>query len=98
MDLAAPSDGGMEMPTAPRSQVQEASDVVVEEGWSVLRTLNLHEGEITLVAVKEGSGWKATVEGSPSFQGLEFHGRMPKVALDQAESFVRRLLAPPSPG
>ena len=45
-----------------------------------------------LTAVNEGGIWKATADGSPAFQGLEFYGPSPKEAMDSAESFVRRLM------
>lgn len=64
--------------------------------WTVLRKLELPEGSISLVAVSDGDGWKATAEGSALFQGLEFFGPLPKAALDHAETFVRRLMRAPS--
>ena len=45
--------------------------------------------------MNQGGGWTVTVEGPGPFLGLEFHGPVPKEALDRAESFVRRLIAPP---
>ena len=73
----------------------EVQETVLEEGWSVLRKLRLARGEIALVAVNDGFDWKATVEGPPMFSGLEFHGALPKLALDHAEAFVRRMIQPP---
>ena len=73
------------------------SESVLEDGFSVLRMLHLPGGEIALVAVHQGADWKVTVEGEGPFQGLEFHGPLPKRALDNAESFVRRLIGPAGP-
>jgi hypothetical protein len=73
------------------------SETVLEDGLSVLRTLRVPEGEIALVAVNQGVDWKVTVEGPAPFLGLEFHGPLPKEALDNAESFVRRLIGPAAP-
>lgn len=83
------------MSTSIQNENPQASvvDTVAEEGWGVLRTVRLPEGEITLVAVDAGYGWKATVEALPSFAGLEFYALFPNDALDQAEAFVRRLIA-----
>ncbi len=66
-------------------------EMVIQEGWSILRTLHFTKNDIHLVALNAGRGWKATVEGSPICERLEFHGLMPKTALDCAEAFVRRL-------
>ncbi len=74
-----------------------SSERVIEDGLSVLRTLRVPNGEIALVAVNQGADWTVTVEGPGPFLGLEFHGPVPKEALDQAESFVRRLIGPPAP-
>lgn len=74
-------------------------DIQEDEGrgdWTVLRRLESPEGTISLVAVSDGNGWKVSVEGSVLFQGLEFFGPLPKVALDHAETFVRRLSKAPS--
>ncbi len=68
-------------------------DFVGEGGWSVVRTLRVPGGEIRIVAVQEGYGWKATVDAPPDLRQLEFHGLFPKLALDQAEKFVRRRIA-----
>lgn len=65
--------------------------------WSVVRKVRLPDTEIVLVAVSDGKGWRVRAEGSALFQAMEFHGPLPKIALDQAESFVRRLMiAPPA--
>ncbi len=68
-------------------------DVMGEGGWSVVRTLRVPTGEIRIVAVQEGYGWKATVDAPSDLCRLEFHGLFPKLALDQAEEFVRRRIA-----
>jgi uncharacterized protein YpbB len=74
-------------------------DIQEDEGqceWTVLRKLELPEGSVSLVAVSDGNSWKVTAEGSDLFQGLEFFGPLPKLALDHAENFVRRLMRAPS--
>jgi hypothetical protein len=73
------------------------SETVLEDGLSVLRTLRVPDGEIALVAVHHGAHWTVTVEGPGPFLGLEFHAPLPKEALDNAESFVRRLIGPTTP-
>ncbi len=68
-------------------------DVVGEGGWSVVRTLRVPGGEIRIVAVEEGYGWKATIDAPSYLSRLEFHGLFPKLALEKAEEFVRRRIA-----
>jgi hypothetical protein len=67
-----------------------------DDPWSVRRTFRVARGEVTLVASQEGRSWKVTAEevASPALAGLEFHGALPEIALDQAEAFVRRVLEP----
>jgi hypothetical protein len=74
----------------------DAQEIDGQGEWTVLRKLEFPDGSISLVAVSDGNGWKATAEGSAQFQGLEFFGPLPKVALDHAETFVRRLMSAPS--
>jgi len=81
--------------------MQKSAQTEIEESysqgdWTVLRKLETHCGTITMIAVSDGKGWKATAEGSMLFRGLEFFGPIPKMALDQAENFVRRLTKAPS--
>jgi hypothetical protein len=68
-------------------------DVVLDGGWSVVRTIRIPGGEIRIVAVEEGYGWKATVDAPSDLSRLEFHGLFPKLALDQAEGFIRKRIA-----
>ncbi len=67
-----------------------------DDPWSVRRTFRVARGEVTLVASQEGRSWKVTVvaEDNPALAGLEFHGALPEIALDQAEAFIRRVLEP----
>lgn len=81
------------MQKAEQAEIQETNG---QGDWTVLRKLETHAGTITLTAVSDGKGWKATAEGSMLFRGLEFSGPLPKEALDQAENFVRRLMKAPS--
>jgi hypothetical protein len=70
-----------------------SGESVLDDGM-VQRMVQAPSGEIALVAVQHGGDWKVTVEGAGPFRGLEFHGPLPKTALDLAESFVRRLIQP----
>ena len=81
------------MQKSAQTEIQESNG---QEEWAVLRKLETQGGTITLTAVSDGNGWKAIAEGSMLFRGLEFSGPLPKMALDQAENFVRRLMKAPS--
>lgn len=71
----------------------DLTDVLLEEAWSVQRTVKLSGGDVTLVAIQEGYGWKASIVSPALFDRLEFHALFPKGALDTAEAFVRRRFA-----
>lgn len=73
-----------------KSVPDDAFQAVSEQDREV-RIIRLAEQEIKLVALREMSGWSAVVEAPSSFPELAFHGRLPKIALDQAEAFVRRV-------
>lgn len=80
------------MPAAERDHTSNVDEAAFDEGLAAVRNLRLSGAEISLKAVNEGGIWKATAEGSPAFQGLEFYGPSLKAAMDNAESFVRRLM------
>jgi hypothetical protein len=80
------------MPAASRDHTWNADEAALDEGLTPFRNLRLSKAEITLATVRQGGTWKATAEGLPALQGLEFYGPTPKAALDSAESFVRRLI------
>ena len=81
------------MQKAEQAEIQETNG---QGDWTVLRKLETHHGIISLIAVSDGNAWKVTAEGSMLFRGLEFFGPLPKMALDQAENFVRRFMRAPS--
>jgi hypothetical protein len=80
------------MPAATRDHTWNVDEAAFDEGVAAVRNLLVSGVEISLSAANEGGIWKATADGSPAFQGLEFYGPSPKEAMDSAESFVRRLL------
>jgi hypothetical protein len=80
------------MPAATRDNTWNVDEAAFDEGLPAVRNLQLSGAKIALTAVNEGGIWKATADGSPAFQGLEFYGPSPKEAMDNAESFVRRLI------
>jgi hypothetical protein len=80
------------MPAVTRDHTWNVDEAAFDEGLAVARNLRLSNAEILLTAVNEGGIWKATAEGSPALQGLVFYGPSPKAAMDNAESFVRRLM------